>query len=184
MNKKIIVIGFLLVGFFLGYFYYHTNITVSQGTLHGMQDYLGSRDRDFIHKQFKDNYYFLTNSPAYDIDYMLTTKSPNKLEPEFFGKFIIKVLYDNNIPVGFTAYYMLTPQVGKIVFIDVDKDHRRKSYAKKMVAADLEDLKKRGAKVVKLVTRTDNIKAQGLYDGLGFTRMYVDDGHVHYKKEL
>ncbi len=146
-----------------------------------MLPYDASRDKEFIKQQFKENWYLLISSPDYDIDHMLDTRSPHKLDIKHLGSLIIKVLYYNNQPAGFGACYMDSKTRGDILFVEVAKEFRGKKLAESIVKTQIEDLKKEGALSVKLATRTDNKSAQKLYLRLGFKETHRSNEHVYYR---
>lgn len=148
-------------------------------------EYQEAKHKDFIKRQFKENWYWLISSPDYDVDHMLDTKTPHTYEPQFTGKLKTVVLEDETgNPAGFASYYMRAPAVGDILFIEVDQHFRGKRYAGQLVQHALDELKKMGAQVVKMATRTDNLKAQKVYERLGFPVINQSNGFVHYRKEL
>lgn len=188
MNKKIIsfiVAVTLLAG---GSYWYYSKQAVSvvsqNSSTSGIQIYNAKDHKAFIEKQFKENWYWLISTPEYDIHHMMDTQSPNNYEPKYFGKMKIIVLHEEGHPVGFGTYYMQSPAIGDILFIAVDKDFRGKRYAEKLVNACIDDLKKMGAKVVKLATRVDNKGARTLYDRMKFVETGERRGFIHYRMEV
>ena len=153
-------------------------------SLHGMQEYNPQRDKPFIEKQFKENWYWLISSPEYDIHDMLDTRSPNKYEPQNRGKLSVKVLYKEGTPVGFVTYYMQSTIKGHLFILGVDKQQRKKGYGTELSNYAFAELKKMGAKVISFVTRINNPGAQKLYTSLGFKETYRDDIFVHYRKDV
>lgn len=187
MNKKFISLV-LAMGIFAGggYWYYSNYFekTVSRNTKSGIQIYNAKDHKAFIEKQFKENWYWLISTPEYDIHHMMDTRSPNNYEPKYFGKMKIIVLHEEGRPVGFGTYYMQSAVLGDILFIAVDKDFRGKRYAEKLVNYCIADLKKMGAKVIKLATRVDNKGARKLYDRLKFDETGERRGFIHYRMEV
>ena len=149
------------------------------------------KDEAFIKNEFKENWYTLIATPTYDVDFMLEKKAPNDREPQFFGKMAIKMLYEDNRPIGFITYYMQTSYQGDVLFLVIDKHHRGKRCGEKLLNYAFNELKKQGAKTVKIFTRTENTSAQKLYTRIGFveTHRYTGEqmpkeGGVFYRKEL
>jgi len=146
-----------------------------------IQSYKESRDRDFIFAAFKGDLYWLVENPEFDINYMLTTNSPNK-NPKFTGKLTMKLLFLDCKPIAFTTYYMKSFYEGQIQFLYVAPDYRGKGYVAKLLEHDMYALKKQGAAVVKLVTRTNNAPAIKAYTKFGFRETSRDEGFVYFEK--
>ena len=159
---------------------------------HGaIRSYGAVQDEAFIKNEFKENWYTLIATPTYDVDFMLEKKAPNDREPQFFGKMAIKMLYEDNRPIGFITYFMQTSYQGDILFLVIDKHHRGKRHGEKLLNYAFDELKKEGARTVKIFTRTENTSAQKLYTRIGFveTHRYTgeqmpEQGGVFYRKEL
>jgi ribosomal protein S18 acetylase RimI-like enzyme len=186
MNKKFIAValsGLLLAG---GGYWYLTKPKVQEQPVVGsaIVSYCPQKHKIFIRQQFKENWYWLISSPDYDINYALDTHSPNHYEPQYKGKMSIVVLEVEGTPVGFGTYYMRNNFQGEILFIEVAKQFRGKRYAAVLVEYAVADLKKMGAKIIKLATRIDNPGARKLYTRLGFPQVSENRGFVHYRKEL
>lgn len=79
-----------------------------------------------------------------------------------------RVLRINDNPVGFTTFYMEKPRVGHITLLAVNKNHRRKGFGRLLMNEAIRRLKKWGAKIITIYTSYDNLKAQQLYQSLGF----------------
>ncbi len=45
----------------------------------------------------------------------------------------------------------------------------------------VDDMKKQGASIITLVTRTSNLSAQAVYKKLGFRQTYEEDGFVYFE---
>ncbi len=147
--------------------------------------YKKERDRSSVEQLFKDNFYALTANPDHDFDTMLEKKSPNRFQSKYFGKMDTAVLYDGDKLAGFVSYYMQNSFVGKILYLSVNKDFRRKGYAVKLMNMTIDRLKKQGAKVIKVCTRTDNAPAQNLYaNKFKFVKEHTLDGFVFYRKDV
>ncbi len=104
--------------------------------------------------------------------------------PMYPGKLKFKVLRDQGIFVGFTAYYKKTPQVGIILFVAVKPNMRGKRYGEILVKTALEELKKLGVREVELVTRVSNHAAQKLYKRCGFHETFRDTEYVGFRYRL
>jgi len=139
------------------------------------------RDTNEILDIFKKDRYWLVSSDNYSPEFMLQNRAPNKEDARYFGKLNIKVLYEMDKFVGFIAYYMKNFFIGTILFIDVKSEFRGKGYAQQLMQHAIADLKKQGASMVTLVTRTSNESAQKLYKRLGFRVAHEDDGYVYFE---
>ena len=147
--------------------------------------YKRDKDRNFVEKLFKNNFHTLTANPDHDFDVMLEKRSPNKFQTKYFGKMDTMVMYEGDQPAGFISFFMKSTYKGKILFLAIDDKFRHKGYGKKLVEYALAKLKKQGAKVVKIATRTNNIPAQKLYGTkLGFVKTGEKDGFVFYRKDV
>ncbi len=150
----------------------------------GMYDYDPSLDRSFIIDLFKKDLYWLISDYSakdYSVEYMLDNRSSSREHP---GNLIIKTYRVHGQPIGFVAYYPKELFEGHILFLSVEKSHRSKGYARKMMNYAIQDLKDRGARVVRLITRTDNIHGQKLYKSMGFKQIWTDGAYVKLEKEL
>lgn len=146
-------------------------------------DFVYSRDAESILKIFDKDWYWLVASSReeYSPDFMLKNRAYDK-DPSHFGKLTIKVLRDNNKLAGFTAYFNKKIYEGFLLYVAVDSDFRGKGYGEKLTNYAVEDMFANGCNIVKLVTRTENIKARSLYKKLGFEEILVDGGYVYYTK--
>ncbi len=185
--KILVMVSGLVAGSYYGY-----HAIQSYYTEHGsIRSYGTAQDEAFIKNEFKENWYTLIATPTYDVDFMLEKKAPNDREPQFFGKMAIKMLYEDNQPIGFITYYMQTSYQGDILFLVIGKNHRGKRNGEKLLHYAFNELKKQGAKTVKIFTRTENTSAQKLYTRIGFveTHRYTGEqmpkeGGIFYRKEL
>ncbi len=173
-----LILSLGLIGATAYYYYAPTPVPVVSDSIIPF-DY--ARDAQNIKQTFIDDKYWLLSSEDYDVEYMLANKAPNKREPRYVGKLNIKVLYENNQFVGFIAYYLKNFFLGQILFVDVKQEFRGKGYAQKLVKHAIEDMKKQGATMITLVTRTSNISAQSVYKKLGFTVSLEEDGFVYFE---
>lgn len=149
--------------------------------------YDDARDKEAVAKLFKDDWYWLSvnDYSAEDVAYMLDTRSPNYWEPQYTGKMQIAVLRDaDNAFIGFITYYMYEKTgpflTGKILFLAINPDFRGKHYGELLLKYAIKELFAQGAQIVRLVTRTTNIKAQKLYMRAGMTNIGEENGFVHF----
>lgn len=159
----ILLIGLFFVGAAsLGLYYYMG----AQGPIYDFDD---SRDTQDILKIFDRDRYWLLSSEDYSPEFMLKRRAPNQ-ELQYMGRLKIKVYREHNQLVGFTAYYMMTPELGCILFFAINPDFRGKGkgYADKLMHYALSQIKKMGAQQVQLYVRIDNDRAQKFYRRTGF----------------
>lgn len=181
MNKKVIAIvlatSFVVSG---GIYYYNSSYYASKA----IRDYVLAKDKDFCMRQFKEHQWLLFANPNPNMDHILDTQSPNTYEPQYAGKMKIKLLCDKGESVGFVTYYMESSFQGKILFLAIDSKFHGKGYGRKLMQYAIEQLKQMGAKTVKLFTRHENVRAQKLYESLGFISEGTDDYGIFYRKKL
>ena len=189
--KRTVKILVMMSGLAAGIYYGYQAVQKYTAEHGAIRSYDAGQDEAFIKNEFKENWYTLIATPTYDVDFMLQKKAPNDREPQFFGKMAIKMLYEDKCPIGFITYYMQTSYQGDILFLVIDKNHRGKRNGEKLLNYAFNELKKQGAKTVKIFTRTENTSAQKLYTRIGFveTHRYTGEqmpekGGVFYRKEL
>lgn len=169
--KIIIVVVALIVFGWCGYaWFFYDN---------GIINYKAWRDKSAIKKMFHDDWQLLYYGDMekitiddFNIDFMLDNSSSSQYSAN--KNLVLKVLRDSGKTVGFLAYYPKSPYWWHMLFLIVDKDHRRKGYASKMVQFFIDDTVARGAIKVTTFTRLINVKARAVYEGkFGFK----DIGH-------
>lgn len=175
-GKKVIFSGIVGVFFSIAFFYY---ALTPQGSIY---DFEPRRDTQEILAIFDQNWHWLISSEDYSPEFMLQHRAPNK-DPLYVGSLHIKVLYEKDKLVGFTAYYMKKKQLGQLLFLAVGKAFRSKGYGEQLVWHALKDFARMGASRVQLVTRTTNFPAQRLYRRIGFQQIskHLDDGFVYFE---
>jgi ribosomal protein S18 acetylase RimI-like enzyme len=174
-NKKYVLFGITItiICASIGYWYY---ITVPM-----IYTYKDSRDRNFILRMYRDNWYMLIAagsdfSPVHMLTYRASSQNPKHL-----GNQIIKVMYKGNTPVGFTAYHKKSFYQGKVHFVLIDKPFRGHGYGLQIVRYAINDLKALGCTEISLVTRVENYAAQKTYKNAGFMENGVEDGFMYFK---
>lgn len=185
MKTKLIVLLVVASGLVGGYWWHTQSLSdssvVNLGDGFEMKTCITQAEKDFIRRQFKENWSNLISSPNYDIEYFLEKRGIYPFQPEYEGTMQIKVLYKDNEMVGFSAYYLKSPSEGSILFIEVDKAYRGKRYAEKLVRYATQDLQRLGADYVRFSTGAHNTSAQKLYDRLGYQRFPWDTTHIGYR---
>ena len=141
--------------------------------------------RDFVERVFKDNFPLLTVNEAHDFEVMLEKRAPARNQTKYFGKMDTVIMYQDKMPVGFISYYMLSSYMGRILYLAVEKSHRRKGYARKLITFALESLKNQGAKVIKICTYDFNEVAKKIYtQEFGFIKESQEDQFIFYRKDV
>src|SRR3990167_7170389 len=128
--------------------------------------------KNFILKSFKTDWYWLIPDGG--------IYNPLSLLPEYNGQDTIKILLNNDKPAGYITYKMQNTIIGFIHFLYINKANRGKGYAKKLLQHAIADLKSQGAKVITLMTRTNNIGAQKVYKQLGFKEKPLDEKYIDF----
>jgi len=147
-------------------------------------DFDDARDTQDILNIFKRDWYWLIASDDYSPEFMLKYRAPTQ-DLHYLGRLNIKVLRSKKEGlIGFVAYYMKTTIEGFLLFLAVNPPFRGKGYSERLMNYTLNKLRRLGAKTVNLVTRTDNIYAQNLYNRLNFTETSRDNGFVYFSKQL
>ncbi|AXK60640.1 hypothetical protein C0J27_02685 [Candidatus Chromulinivorax destructor] len=156
--KKIIGILTCLLGLFFAYsWFFYDN---------GIVDYVESRDKAAIKKIFADEWKMLISDESmntYSVDFMLDNRSETQHTKS--DKLVLKVLRERGQTIGFLAYYPKSLYWWHLLFLAVDKDHRKKGYATKMLQFVIDDMIARGAAKITIFTRLANTKARALYEG-------------------
>lgn len=180
MIKRLALVTSIALGGAVGYYFFSPQAVQDTDIL----VYDAARDRQDIMDLFAYDHYWLSADPQYDVAYFLDTKSPNPWESQYKGLMTIKVLRPEGKFAGFTAYYMRNFYEGKFLFLAIHPDFRGKGLSKKLIAHAEQELKKMGAKKVKLCTRTSNIRAQKLYEKVGYDFTHEKDGFFFYEKPV
>ena len=184
--KIAFALSMCVVGGFVYYKMYKVQGTAVYQDGYSISSYTPERDRQFILDEFKAHWSFLVQTADYDVPFLIDTASPNKYEVKYFGKGIIKMLCHEAKPIGFIVYYMEAPQQGRILFLDIANEYQGKHLAEKLLEYACQDLKKRGAKIVKMFTYYKNERAQKLYKRVGFKEAehLPQNNGFYFRKEL
>ncbi len=147
--------------------------------------YQPQRDREAILQLFEENWEWLVAqspqeySASYRIDYKAFSKAPSAV-----NRLSIDVFRMHNATVGFVAYYMKTAYKGFVLFLVVRHAYRGHGIARQLLTHAVEQLRKRGARIIELVTRVDNYSAQRLYERFGFRRVREDSTFITYQYSI
>ena len=151
----------------------------------GVVSYQAWRDKVSVKKMFHDDWQLLQygdwdkiTEDDFDVDFMLDTRSSSQYSAN--GNLVLKVLRESGKTVGFLAYYPKSPYCWQMLFLIVDKDHRGKGYASKLVQHFIDDSVSRGAVKLMTFTRLINTPARSVYEGkFGFKDvMHHDDKYM------
>lgn len=156
-----------------------TGILVYQSShAHGFKDYSELRDKQFLHRVFDENIYWLYDGDpsGFSLDHLLETRTLTHGIATY--PVTLKMYVDHNKPVGFVAYYMKTFTKGILLFLVVDKEARGHGYGEKLLKYACDQMFKKGAQVVQLLTRTNNTAALSVYKRYGFKEFWQEDGFV------
>lgn len=152
----------------------------SHSTQEIIYDFNATRDTQAIMDIFHQNWYWLLASEESSPTFMLKHRTPDA-NPMHFGSLHIKVLYKENKLAGFTAYYMETPQQGRLLFLAVAHEFRGKGYGKVLAQYAMEQMFIMDATHIALWTRVSNLPAQRIYKELGFKEMFDENGYVFFE---
>ena len=149
----------------------------------GVIDYKAWRDKSAIKKMFHDDWKLLyygdwdkLSEADFNVDFMLDNRSSSQHAAH--SNLTLKVLREAGQTIGFLAYYPKSPYWWHMLFLIVDKDHRGKGYASKLVQFFIDDSVARGAIKLTTFTRLINTSARAVYEGkFGFK----DIGHHEEK---
>lgn len=143
------------------------------------------RDTQQIINLFHKNWYWLLASDNFSPEFALKYLAPTH-ERSYLGTLKIAVLRQGDQLIGFVAYYLESSTEGRLLFLAVDSRFRRYKYGERLLRYGLQQLSFLGAKKIFLVTRTNNIPAQALYNRVGFYEVARDkpEGFVHFEYDL
>ncbi|MBN1549347.1 GNAT family N-acetyltransferase [Candidatus Babeliales bacterium] len=182
MHKKIkvLLISAVAAGLCIWGISYHTSQEVIKRS--PIADYVDARDRDFVLHLFDENWYWLLTHgrDEYSPEFMLDHRSRTQ-DPKDFGKLTLKVFLVEDQPVGFVGYLMETFFKGKVLFLAVDSPQRGNRFGEQLLRYACKALFEKGARVVQLLTRTDNKSAQALYKRVGFKVVWKNEGFVYFE---
>jgi len=181
--KRIILILSLALGGGLGYYLIHQKPVTSHVAVEPRQenlvidDYDQARDEQDIKNTFYDEYYWLYPDESYDVEthvgFMLKYKAPNE-NPLYVGTLYVKVARLEGKFVGFTAYHKETVIRGRLLFLAINKNFRKRGFGEQLARYAVEQLKQLGFHTIVLVTRVNN-PAQKIYKRIGFIETSHDD---------
>ena len=160
--------------------------TIEQGPIYNFN---ASRDTAAIMDIFNQNWYWLLASENSSPAFMIKHRT-HDANPLHFGSLHIKVLYPEKPHsaqearhklAGFAAYYMDTPQQGRLLFLAVPHEFRGKGYGKLLAEYAMQQMFEMGATHIALWTRVNNLPAQRIYKELGFKEVFDENGYVFFE---
>jgi ribosomal protein S18 acetylase RimI-like enzyme len=149
----------------------------------GIVDYQSFRDKQSVKNVFHDDWKLLyygdmdtISETDFNVDFMLDNRSSSQYVRQ--SNLILKVLREHGQTVGFLAYYPKSHYWWHMLFLIIDKEHRGRGYAAKLVQFFIDDAVARGALKLTTFTRLVNTPARAVYEGkFGFK----DIGHPEDK---
>lgn len=170
-NLKTTLIIILLALLASGIFYF-------QSRQSSIVSYDAVRDKEFIQQMFADEWYwFIPDNQKFSLDELF---SPDEFTIR--QQQTIKIaINEQGKPVGFIVYFMPKFYQGQIRFLGVNKNFRGQGYSKLLLTHAIQDLFKRGAKKITLMTRLINEPARSLYEKMGFRETKRHDLYIDYQ---
>lgn len=138
-------------------------------------DFKYARDHNALEEIFQRDWDWLVPvSPEhYALDLVLKYRAPQQ-NPLYAGRLTLKVIYDKEHLVGFVGYYMKSNEEGFLNFLDINPEYRSKGYGALLARYAIDDMIKRGARRITIVTYPHNERALNLYQHLGFKEIRRD----------
>lgn len=178
VRKKISLVASIILGlailFTVKYFFVSTPRDAN------IIKYEKSRDKEELKKIFYKDYYWLVDNPEFSFDAVFENLSRDK-NVENYGTEIINVLYVKDKLAGFITCYMKNFYEGWIHLLAVAEPFRGKRYAELLINKAIEELKKQGAQVIRVLTRPNNQSSQKVYNRMGFKEYKRDDRAVYFE---
>jgi|GEM_PF-948276 len=160
-KKQVIygVIVLMLLGAGCYYYFSSSPITITP--------YDEKRDTKQLLDIFKQDWYWLILGGDYNREsalYFLNVNTPKNRAKQLK----IFVMRQGRVCIGFVALFMISPELGRLQFLAIDKKFRRHTYGAQLFYYGVQQLLAMGAKKVELLVRKNNIPAQKLYKKFGF----------------
>ena len=137
-----------------------------------------------VQKSFKRDSYWLSVEEYNPerVAYLFKTLSPSQQNSKYHGKMKVRVVKVGNHFAGFITYYQAAPQLGKILFLSVNPEHRGKRLGERLLNEANLDLYSQGVQKIEIVTRPTNRSALKLYRRIGFKETNRDAVFVFLEK--
>ncbi len=150
-----------------------------------IQEYDIVRDKKAILDIFDRDWYWLVpmDREQYSLELPFQHRAPQQ-DILYAGRLAIKVMREGDKFIGFVGYYMKNPTLGFVNFVAVNPEFRGKGYAAQMVQYAVDDMFRRGAKKITMITRPSNIYARNVYKRLGFIETREDETFVYMERNI
>ena len=138
-------------------------------------DFDYQKDHMALREIFKRDWDWLipVGPDQYSLDLVIKYRAPQQ-NPLYAGRLTLKVMHDGNKLIGFVGYFMKNDREGFFNFLDVNPEYRGKGYAEQLARYAIDDMIKRGAQRITIVTYPHNVRALKLYTRLGFKEIHRD----------
>jgi len=143
-------------------------------------------DREAIIQLLKDDWYWLVAVGASDFtaDYMLEHHAATYHYPDNTLSISVYRTPEGKV-AGFVTYHQLEGYKGRIQFLAVAKEFRKKGYARALMAHAINGLQKMGMCFIEIAVRANNTPAFNLYKKFGFKEIWsTPDGFLGMSKSL
>ncbi len=143
------------------------------------------RDKKALMEIFERDWHWLIpgDRDSFSPELMMEYKAPMQ-NPLYAGRLQLKVMRERDTIIGFVAWYMMDRETGFLNFLDVNPEYRGKGYAEKLLRYAMDDMIKKGAKKLTMVTWPHNTRARKLYDRLGWKVVKIAfQAHYEYTVE-
>jgi ribosomal protein S18 acetylase RimI-like enzyme len=143
-------------------------------------------DRKAIMKLLKDDWYWMVSEGATDFspDYMLDHHAATLHYADNTLSIAVYRTKEGKI-AGFVTFHPIEGYKGRIQFLAVAKEFRKKGYAKALLQYAINGLKKQGMCFIEIAVRSNNIAAATLYKKIGFKETWsTPDGFLLMNKSL
>lgn len=141
-------------------------------------------DRAELVAMLDKDWYWLVSQDAFDFspDYLFDHRAATFHYAD--NSLTIMVYEEDHKPAGFVTYHLLDGYTGRIQFLAVGQEYRKKGYGKLLLEYAVQDLKKRGVCFVNLAVRDNNEAAKKLYEQLGFQVTGSSKGFLFLTKDF
>lgn len=143
-------------------------------------------DRPAIKKILEDDWHWLVAEGAFDFsaDYMFEHRAPTYHYPDNSLSIAVYRTPEGKVG-GFITYHQVEGFSGKIQFLGVASEFRKKGYGRELMSYALDALRKKGMCFVDIAVRASNTPAYNLYKSLGFKEVWqTPDGFIGLRKSL
>lgn len=143
-------------------------------------------DRGAVMKLLKDDWYWLVSEGAIDFspDYMLDHHAATYHYADNTLSIAMYRTPEDKV-AGFVTYHPLEGHRGRIQFLVVAKEFRKKGYARNLMQYAINHLKKQGMCFIEIAVRSSNTPAFNLYKNFGFKEIWsTPDGFLGMSKSL